>query len=116
MPAPLVAPDDEQLAEWGLEAQVGDEPWVRSVQLPTGDGSALTITWDEVAASAYVRWTTSTGTVAELTREAIDTITIERRDDGLVLTVAMMGDGLSGTLTVAVSPTGVQFQDTLLRA
>lgn len=113
---PLTAPDAEHLADLGLEVEVGDEPWVRSVTLGGEDHPTVTVTWDEVAASAHVVWTDGGTVVAELSRETVDTVGVSAREDGYQVTITSRSEGIAGVLAVTVAPAGVRLHDRVLRA
>ena len=51
----------------------------------------------------------------EVTRETVDTVTIDRHADGHHVAVTSRSDGLAGRLTVTVTSAGVRIHDTVLR-
>lgn len=115
MPAPLTTPDDDTLASLDLRTTRGDDPWVRSLTLSPDDATTVTVTWDEVAASAYVLWTCHDVVVAELTRETVDAVWVEASGAGHLVTITSRTDTLAGALTVTATPAGVRLHDSLLR-
>ena len=115
MSGPLTAPDDEELACLGLEAQVGDEPWVRSVTLGGENRARVSLTWDAVASSAHVVWSQDGVVIAEISREMVDAVAVDARSDGHLVTITSHSEGLASRLTVTVTAEGVRLHDSLLR-
>ncbi|QHT57476.1 hypothetical protein GXP71_16290 [Cellulomonas sp. H30R-01] len=116
MASPLTAPTALELAELGLDAQVGDEPWVRTVTFDAAGVASVELTWDEIAGSVHVVWSDAAGTViVEITRESVDTVSVSSHHDGFLVAIACSSEQLGGALTVSVTSTGVQIKDTLLR-
>ncbi|MBO0898915.1 hypothetical protein J1G43_02905 [Cellulomonas sp. zg-ZUI22] len=116
MPAPLTAPDDTHLEALGLSVEAGDEPWVRSVSFAAERGGTVLLTWDVVGASAHLLWSADDDVVVELTREDVDTVTVDRHADGHLASVTSSSDGLTGALTLTVTAGCVRIRDTLLRS
>ena len=88
---------------------------MRSVSFRS-EHATVRLTWDVVAASVHVLWSADAdGVVVELTRETVDTVTIDRHADGHHVAVTSRSDGLAGRLTVTVTSAGVRIHDTVLR-
>lgn len=79
-----------------------------------GDGGAVTLTWDEIAGSASVRWVDGSQERLVLERESASKISVRAEGGCVQFRVWSRWQGLGGELVVQVGA-GVSVRDSLLR-
>jgi hypothetical protein len=114
MSAQLEVPRLEDLSDLGIAVDPSDQPGVVSLVAWANDGSTVTLTWDEIAGSASVRWLD--GDVVRLALERETPVKISVRDERGVIEFRVWSrwEGLGGELFVQVGE-HVAVRDTLLR-
>lgn len=114
MSAAMEVPQLSDLDGLPIEVVRLDEPGVVRVTGWANDGSVVTLTWDEVAGSAHLRWVEDDEERLALEREAVSKVSV-REDHGQVeFWVWSDAGGLAGQLVVRVGD-HVGVSDVLLR-
>ncbi|MFJ4026721.1 hypothetical protein ACIPWF_06165 [Paenarthrobacter sp. NPDC089989] len=114
MSAQLEVPRLEDLSDVGIGVEPSDQPGVVSLIAWANDGSTVTLTWDEIAGSASIRWLYGDEVRLVLERETASKISVRNEVGRLEFRVWSRSEGLSGLLTVQVGE-HVAVHDTLLR-
>ncbi len=112
--APLEAPRPDELLDLGIMIQPSDEPGVVSLTAWANDGNSVTLTWDEVAGSASIRWLDGDKERLVLEREAASKISVRDADGSVQFCVWSRSEGMVGELVVGVGEQ-VSVRDALLR-
>ncbi len=94
--------------------QPSDEPGVVSLTAWANDGNSVTLTWDEVAGSASIRWLDGDKERLVLEREAASKISVRDADGSVQFCVWSRSEGMVGELVVGVGEQ-VSVRDALLR-
>lgn len=110
----LEVPLDEDLAELPLEVLSGESLGVSTVLAVAGDGSELSVTWDEIACSVTVRWRSEGTDRLVMTRETATQVTIRDERDHTDFRIRSESDELTGELVIGVGSV-VTVSDALLR-
>lgn len=97
-----------------VEVVTDEETMVVTVTSRTGDGSTVTLSWDETARSAHLRWSEDGHTRFIVERETASKVSIREQGGGVELRVWSASPGLSGQLLVRVDDR-VTVEDALLR-
>ncbi|MET4622969.1 hypothetical protein ABIE18_004449 [Arthrobacter sp. 2762] len=114
MSAQLEVPQLEDLNDLGIVIEPSSQPWVVSVMAWANDGSAVELTWDEIAGSASIRWVNGDELRLALERETASKISVREESGRIEFRVWSRCEGLGGLLTVQVGE-HVTVHDTLLR-
>lgn len=114
MGTPLEVPRLQDLQALGLTVETGDEPWIASVRAVASDDDTVVITWDEISASAHVRWMSADTTRLVLEREAVSKVSIHSDGDGLTFRILSRSTDVTAELTVRLGAR-VAVHDALLR-
>lgn len=114
MSAQLEVPRLDDLGELGLAIEPSEQPGVVSLTAWADDGSSVTLTWDEIAGSASIRWLDGDDERLVLERETASKISVREEGGGVHLRVWSRSEGLHGELVVRVGE-GVSVRDVLLR-
>lgn len=111
---PVEVPRWDDLTGLPVDVLPGDGPGVCSVTAWAGDGDEATVTWDEQAVSAQVRWQSGSDTRLEITREGISKVSVRNVGDHVEFHVWLRADGFAGELVVEIGH-HVSVTDALLR-
>lgn len=114
MSARLEVPHLEDLRDLGLVIEPSEQSGVVSLTARAVDGGAVTLTWDEIAASASVRWVDGDQERLVLEREAASKIAVHADGACVQFHVWSRSQDLGGELVVRVGA-GVYVRDALLR-
>ncbi|WP_291379381.1 hypothetical protein [Demequina sp.] len=110
----LEVPDLDDLSDLGVAIEPSEQPGVVSLTAWAGDGSSVTLTWDEIAGSASIRWVDGDHERLVLERETASKISVRADGASLQFHVWSRSQGLGGELVVRVGE-GVSVRDVLLR-
>ncbi|WP_265523125.1 hypothetical protein [Oerskovia flava] len=114
MTGSVEVPGGDDLSGLPVDVSQGEEPWVRTITARAGDGDELTLTWDEVAASVHVRWSSSGRTRLEVYRECLTKVSVRDVGSCVELRVWCRDVELGGQLVAEIGER-VVVTDTLLR-
>lgn len=111
---PIEVPQLDDLAGLPVDVVPGDDPGVCSVTAWAGNGDDATVTWDELAGSAQIRWRSNGVVPLTISREAVSKVSVRNVGERVELHVWCRADGLGGELVVDIGQR-VMVTDTLLR-
>ncbi len=114
MSAQLEVPRLEDLSDVGVVIETSDQPWVVSLVAWANDGSTVTLTWDEIAGSASIRWLYGDEVRLVLERETPVKVSVRDERGVIEFHVWSCWEGMAGELIVRVGE-HVSVHDTLLR-
>lgn len=114
MIGPLEVPRLEDLRDFSIVIEELDEPGVVSIKAWAGDGDTVTLTWDEVACSAHIRWLDGEGERLVLERETASKVSVRDDQGSIQFRVWTRSNGLASELVVHVGAR-VSVQDAMLR-
>lgn len=114
MSAQLEVPRREDLSDIGVGVETSDQPWVVSLVAWANGGNTVTLTWDETAGSASIRWLNGDEERLVLEREAPVKISVRDKRGVIEFHVWSRWEGMAGELIVRVGQ-HVSVHDTLLR-
>ncbi|QZN84584.1 DUF6188 family protein [Cellulomonas sp. C5510] len=104
----------DDVRELGVMVESSEQPGVASSTAWAGDGDAVTLTWDEIAGAASVRWLDGDQEGLVLEREAASKISVRAEGGCVQFRVWSRSQDLGGELVVRVGA-GVSVRDALLR-
>jgi len=107
-------PRIEDLSDLGVVVELSEQPGVVSVTSWAGDGSSVTLTWDEIAGSACVRWVDDGEERLVLERETLSKVSVSEEHGRVHYRVWCRSEGLGGDLFVRIGEQ-VFVRDSLLR-
>jgi hypothetical protein len=110
----MEVPNTEDLHGLPVYVEVGEEPGVVTITARADDGDVVSLAWDEVAASARIRWAADDVDRLVLEREAVSRIAVCQEGGWVDLRVRTRTDALKGELVVRVGDR-VAITDVLLR-
>ena len=113
MSAQLEVPRLEDLSDIGIMVEPSEQPWVVSLVAWAQDGSTVTLTWDEIAGSARIRWTIGNEVRLVVERETPVKISVRDEHGAIEFHVWSRWEGIGGELIVRVGE-HVAVHDTLL--
>lgn len=113
MSAQLEVPRLEDLSDVGVGVEPSDQPGVVSLVAWANDGSTVTLTWDEIAGSASIRWLYGDEERLVLERETPVKVSVRDERGVIEFHVWSRWEGMAGELIVRVSE-HVAVHDTLL--
>ncbi|MGI8305880.1 hypothetical protein [Saccharopolyspora hattusasensis] len=108
-----VPADQEFLDQFGESPQRGEEPWIRYVTIPTGDGE-LHVSFDTAESSVRFDWYRGDDLIWHCYREQATTLQIETSEGETRLAATFESEDLKGQLNVRVYP-HVGIHDSTLR-
>lgn len=109
-------PPPDELADLPASVSRGEDPWVVTVSVIAAQNSVVSLTWDEVASSAGLRWVFAGIDRMRLEWELVAKVDVRERDGQLEFSVVSRGSDFRGELFVQVRRDGeVTFSDILLR-
>lgn len=114
MSAPMDVPRLADLHGLPIDVVPSEEPGVVSVTSWANDGSVVTLTWDETAASVHVRWMEVDEVRLVVEREMVSKVSIRHDRGEIEFWVWLDAGGLGGQLVVRVGDR-VGVVDALLR-
>ncbi|AMB42059.1 hypothetical protein IG195_08815 [Arthrobacter sp. TES] len=114
MSAPLEVPRLEDLSDVGVGIETSDQPWVVDLLAWANDGSTVTLTLDEIAGSASIRWIHGDEVRLVLERETVK-VSVRGERGVIEFHVWSRWGGMAGELIVRVGE-HASVHDTLLRA
>ncbi len=96
MSGPLKAPDLSDLEELGIDVERGEEPWQVNVKMQAADGSQVAISWDEVAADAFVSWMVGERELLRSYRQQVEMISVNRHLGSLYVSIRTVAEHIRG--------------------
>lgn len=116
MRKPVEAPRVEDLLELHLEVKtVDDEFDSTQFTLESNHEDRVLFSWDTVTGTSYVRWTREGRTVYVMTRELLQTVSVNPVAGGIEVNFWSAAQDLTSRLTVTVGD-HVEIDDVLLEA
>lgn len=115
MRAVVEVPDLADLEDLSVEVAVGSEPGEVTVTAWAGDGTEVTLVWDEIAGSVGVRWELDGDVRGTLSRELMRKVSVREERGTVELRVWSGPDDFRGELFVAIGE-HVAVTDSFLRA
>jgi hypothetical protein len=98
----LQVPDLSEIGHLPVDVVQLVEPGVVAVTAWANDGDAVTVTWDDVAASIHVRWVVGEQDRALIERETSTTVSIRGERGVVEFRIWSEMSGFSGELVVRV--------------
>ncbi len=114
MSAQLEVPRLDDLRDLPIEIEPSDQAGVVSLTAWANDGGSVTLTWDEIAGSARIRWIDGDSERLVLERETVSKISVRDVGGSVRFRVWSRSHGLGGELVVDVGER-VSVRDALLR-
>jgi hypothetical protein len=107
-------PHLDDLSDLAVAIEPSEQPGVVSLTAWAGDGSSVTLTWDEIAGSVSVRWVEGDQERLVLERETASKVSVRAEGASLQFHVWSYSQDLGGKLVVRIGE-GVSVRDVLLR-
>jgi type II secretory pathway component PulM len=114
MSAQFEVPRLDDLSDLGIAIESSEQAGIVSLTAWANDGSSVTLTWDEIAGSATVRWLDGDHERLVLERETASKISVQDVGGSVYFRVWSRAERLAGELIVQVGER-VSVHDALLR-
>lgn len=98
----LEVPDLDDLSDLGIVIEPSESCGVVSLTAWASDGSSVTLTWDEIAGSASVRWVDGDDERLVIEQETASKISVRNEQGCVQFRIWSSSEGLRGVLLVQV--------------